>query len=53
MFQRYFRAVLRDGQRIVTAVTVKQTGSFNLDPAGERWKPFAAGSVSPSYEFGP
>ena len=27
--QRYFRAVLTDGQRIVTAVTLTQTGTFN------------------------
>jgi len=40
--QRYFRAVLRDGQRIVSAVTVTHSGTFNLDPAGERWKPFTS-----------
>lgn len=40
--RRYFRTVLRDGQRIITAVTVKHTGSFNVDPAGEQWKSFTS-----------
>lgn len=40
--QRYFRAVLTDGQRIVTALTLTQTGTFNLSATAQRWKPFAA-----------
>lgn len=38
--QRYFRAVLQDGQAIVSAVTVEHTGTFNLKQPGEQWKPF-------------
>lgn len=40
--QRYFRAVLRDGQAIITAVTVEHTGTFNLSQTGEQWKPFTS-----------
>lgn len=40
--QRYFRAVLRDGQRIVTAVTVEHTGNFNVSQTGEQWKSFTS-----------
>lgn len=40
--QRYFRAVLRDGQRIITAATVAHTGTFNLSQTGEQWKPFTS-----------
>jgi hypothetical protein len=38
--QRYFRAVLKDGQPIITAVTIDLAGSFNMSPQGEQWKPF-------------
>ncbi len=38
--QRYFRAVLKDGQRVITAATVEHTGTFNLSQTGEQWKPF-------------
>ena len=42
--QRYFRAVLRDGQPIVTAVTVQHKGHFNVLGLGERelWVPFSS-----------
>jgi len=40
--QRYFRAVLRDGQPIITAVTIDIAGSFNMSPTGEQWKPFTS-----------
>jgi hypothetical protein len=40
--QRYFRAVLKDGQPIITAVTLDMAGTFNLSPTGEQWKPFTA-----------
>jgi hypothetical protein len=40
--QRYFRAVLRDGQPIIAAATVELTGTFNLSATGEQWKPFAS-----------
>ncbi|HYN59729.1 MAG TPA: DUF6544 family protein [Rubrivivax sp.] len=42
--QRYFRAVLRDGQPIVTGVIVRHTGTFNVNALGtrERWMPFTS-----------
>lgn len=40
--QRYFRTVLRDGQPIVTAIRIEQSGSMNLSATGEQWKPFTA-----------
>ena len=40
--QRYFRAVLTDGQPIVTAVTLTQSGTFNLGKTADQWKPFTA-----------
>jgi Family of unknown function (DUF6920) len=38
--QRYFRAVLEDGQPMVAAVSVEHTGTFNMSETGEQWKPF-------------
>ncbi len=38
--QRYFRAVLKDGQPIVLAVSVEHTGTFNMSETGEQWRPF-------------
>lgn len=40
--KRYFRAVLMDGQPIVSAVTVEHRGTFNLKQPGEHWKPFTS-----------
>ena len=42
--QRYFRAVLKDGQPIVTVVTVQHTGTFNVTAlrGRERWMPFTS-----------
>jgi hypothetical protein len=40
--QRYFRAVLTDGQPMVTAVTLTQSGTFNLGKTADQWKPFTA-----------
>jgi hypothetical protein len=40
--QRYFRAVLKDGQPIITAVTIDMAGTFNMSATGERWKPFTS-----------
>lgn len=40
--QRYFRAVLEDGQPIVAAVSVAHTGTFNMSEAAEQWKPFTS-----------
>lgn len=40
--QRYFRAVLKDGQPMVAAVSMEHGGTFNVSEAGEQWKPFAS-----------
>ena len=40
--QRYFRAVLKDSQPIITAVTVELAGTFNLSPTGRLWRPFTS-----------
>jgi len=40
--QRYFRAVLQDGQPIITAITIDIAGTFNMSPTGEQWKPFTS-----------
>jgi hypothetical protein len=40
--RRYFRAVLRDGQPIVAAVSVEHTGTFNRSEAAAQWKPFTS-----------
>jgi hypothetical protein len=40
--QRYFRAVLTEGQPIVTAATIQMTGTFNLSATGEQWRPFTS-----------
>ena len=40
--QRYFRAVLKDGQPLVAAVGVQHGGSFNMSATAEQWKPFSA-----------
>jgi hypothetical protein len=38
--QRYFRAVLKEGQPIVAAAKVEHTGTFNMSETGEQWTPF-------------
>ncbi len=38
--QRYFRAVLKDGQPLIAAATVELAGQINLSATGEQWKPF-------------
>jgi hypothetical protein len=40
--QRYFRAVLRDGQPMVLAVNVEHVGTFNMNETDEQWKPFTS-----------
>ncbi|MEP7343226.1 MAG: DUF6544 family protein [Acidobacteriota bacterium] len=40
--QRYFRAALKDNQPMISAVSLEQTGTFNLSETGEQWKPFTA-----------
>jgi len=38
--QRYFRAVLSDGQPIIASATINMTGSMNLSATAQQWKPF-------------
>jgi hypothetical protein len=40
--QRYFQAVLKDGQPIVAAVNLTQQGLFNMSEAKAKWSPFTA-----------
>jgi hypothetical protein len=40
--QRYFRAVLKDGQPMISAVSLEQTGAFNMSETGEQWRPFTS-----------
>ena len=40
--QGYFRAVLTNGQPIVTAVTLTQSGLFNMSATADQRKPFTA-----------
>jgi hypothetical protein len=40
--QRYFRAVLKEGQPIVAAVSVEHAGTFNMGETAEQWKPFTS-----------
>lgn len=40
--QRYFRTVLKDGQPIITAVTIDVAGTFNMSATGAPWRPFTS-----------
>lgn len=40
--QRYLRAVLAEGQPVVTGVRIVHRGMFNMSEAGENWKPFTS-----------
>ena len=40
--QRYFRAVLRDGQPMIATARVAHEGTFNMSESGEWWKPFTS-----------
>ncbi len=40
--QRYFRAVLKDGQPLITAATFELAGTINMSATGESWKPFTS-----------
>ncbi len=40
--QRYFRAVLKDGQPIISAATIEMAGTINLSATGEQWKPYTS-----------
>jgi hypothetical protein len=40
--QRYFRAVLKDGQPLIAVATVKMTGRINLSSTGLQWRRFTS-----------
>ncbi len=40
--QRYFQAVLKEGQPMVAAVRISHEGRFNMSQDGEHWKPFTS-----------
>jgi hypothetical protein len=40
--QRFFRAVLKDGQPIVATVNLSQQGLFNMSETKAKWSPFTA-----------
>lgn len=40
--QRHLRTALTEGQPLISAATVHQTGTFNVSPKAERWRPFTA-----------
>jgi hypothetical protein len=41
--QRFFRAVLKDGQPLIAAVNIEHRGTFNLAAEGaDQWKPFTS-----------
>lgn len=40
--QRYFRTVLKDGQPLLSAVSVEHSGTFNMSETGDQWRPFTS-----------
>ncbi len=40
--QRYFSAVLKDGQPLIAAATFELAGTINMSESGENWKPFTS-----------
>jgi len=50
--QRFFRTVLKDGQQIVAAVNLSQTGQFNLNEMEAKWSPFTATQVVTTQRLG-
>jgi len=40
--RRYFRAVLEEGQPMVTGVRVRHEGTFNMGETKDKWKPFTS-----------
>ena len=40
--QRYFRAVLTDGQPIIAAASIEMAGTINMSATAEQWKPFTS-----------
>jgi hypothetical protein len=43
--QRYFRAVLKNGQPVVAAARVSQKGQLNMSEADQKWSPFTSTQV--------
>lgn len=50
--QRFFRTVLKDGQAIVAAVNLSQTGQFNLNEMEDKWSPFTATQLVTTQRLG-
>ena len=40
--QRYFRALLKDGQPFITTATFELAGTINMSATGDNWKPFTS-----------
>ena len=40
--QRYFGAVLTDGQPIIAAASIEMAGTINMSATAEQWKPFTS-----------
>ena len=40
--QRYFRAVLKDGQPLIASATFELAGTINMSETAENWKPFTS-----------
>jgi len=40
--QRYFRAVLTDGQPIIAAASIQMAGTMNMSATADQWKPFTS-----------
>jgi hypothetical protein len=40
--QRYLRAALKDGQRVITSAKFSHAGTFNMSVAEPAWKPFTS-----------
>lgn len=38
--QNYFHTVLKEGQPMITVVSLEHTGTFNMSETGEQWRPF-------------
>ena len=43
--QRYFRAVLKDGQRIIGVAQFTHTGTFNMGETTPNWRPFWSSQI--------
>jgi hypothetical protein len=50
--QRFFRAVLKDGQPIVAAVNLSQRGLFNMSETENKWSPFTATQLVTTQHLG-